>query len=72
MIMTIEKVQKEVETFRKAWGQDIVTDVRINGDIASYTFMPHNSDGYRQEYLLGTDLERHCGLGQGCFWTDWE
>ena len=68
----LEKVMTEVENLRARFGHSICTDVRVYGNIASYTFQPGTTYGYRQEYNLETGQERHCGLGPGCFWTDWE
>ena len=73
-MMTFEDVKKEVEMYREKYGYDICSDAYIDGDdddVAGYVFMPNDITGYTQEYQLSTGRERHCGLGSGCFWTDW-
>lgn len=71
--MKIEDVRKEVEGLRQTWGAaDICTDVWEENGLAGYIFMPNNEFGYHQEYRLEDGAERHCGLGLGCFWTDWK
>jgi hypothetical protein len=66
-------VIREVEAIRSRYGVDAVTSPSLSSDgVASYTVLPGEDQGYVQEYDLSTGLERHCGLGQGCYWTDWE
>ena len=57
---------------RKTWGKDYVTDVTVDGNIATYTVDPKSECGYIVEVDLRTGKERNCGLGRHCFWTDWE
>jgi len=68
----IEKVLKEVEDLRAKYGHSICTDVKVYEETASYVFQPGTPYGYKQEYDLQTGKERHCGLGPGCFWSDWQ
>lgn len=70
----LEKLQAEVAAYRMRFGRDICTDVVVDKDmtIARYTFQPGELAGYVTEQDLVTGKRRHCGLGHGCFWTDWE
>ena len=72
--MTFDDVKREVASLRRYYGSDCVTDATLSedGTVASYTVQPGTPLGYRQQYNLVTGQERHCGLGRGCFWTDWE
>ena len=71
--MTFDDVINEVKGFRESYGDDICTDPVLNGyNIARYTFQAGDSCGYVQEYDLDNGRERHCGLGNGSFWTEWE
>ncbi len=66
----LSKVQAEVEAIDPMGGN--VTDVTVANQVASYTVDPGSDTGYVQEVLLPTMERRNCGLGRGCFWTDWQ
>lgn len=72
--MTFEEVKGIVENFRKEYGHDVCTDAWLSEDgiYAGYTFQPDDVAGYMVEIYLPSGESRHCGLGDGCFWTDWE
>ena len=66
----LQKVVAEVESIRSMGGN--VTNVSVAKQIASYTVDPGCDTGYMQEVFLPTMERRNCGLGRGCFWTDWQ
>lgn len=71
--MTFEAVKAEVEGLRKCFGRDVCTDAWEDGDFAYYVMMPGDEvGGYKKQFALKTGEYRHCGLGQGCFWSEWE
>ena len=70
--MTKEYVINEVARLRNEFGTSICTDPEFINGLARYTFQPGEVCGYIQEYDLEEGKERHCGLGPGCFWTEWE
>lgn len=71
-IVTLDKIVKAVAGYRNQYGHGICSDVWTYGGYAGYTFMPGDVTGYKIEYDLETGKERHCGLGPGCCWTEWE
>ncbi len=59
----IEKVQTDIETLPD--GSIFIGGyVEINGE-PQYEFEQH-------ETKTGIILQRTCGFGQGCFWTEWQ
>lgn len=67
----IRKITKMINKLRNIYGQDICTDPIIDGDIIRYVFMPDDITGYKVEINYENMTTRHCGLGRGCFWTEW-
>lgn len=66
----LDNLRDEVQSLRAQYGHDICTDIVVDEDTASYTFMPNDPTGYTMEVYLPTGERRHCGLGAGCFWVD--
>ena len=66
----LDIVKAEVDHIRSLGGN--VTDVRVANQVASYTVDPGDDLGYVQQVDLVTMERRNCGLGRGCFWTDWQ
>jgi len=70
--MLLEALRNEIDNLRARFGHAICTDLKVSGDIASYVFDPlDRAGGYTVEIDLISGLRRNCGLGPGCFWTDW-
>lgn len=67
--MKLKQVQNEAERLRELGCE--VSDVTLHGSIASYTVDSRIDGGYTMEVNLCTEERRNCGLGEGCFWTDW-
>ena len=70
--MTIKDIEKDINTLREKYGNDICTDVMVCSNIATYRVMPSDITGYTVEVDLDTGKSRHKGNGVGCFWTEWE
>ena len=67
--MKFNQVNEEAERLRELGCE--VSDVTLSGSIASYTVDSMIDGGYIMEVNLYTGERRNCGLGEGCFWTDW-
>ena len=65
----LSKIKKEIESIRSMGAA--VTDLQVDGATASYTVSPGTDTGYIQEINIETGERRNCGLGRGCFWTEW-
>jgi hypothetical protein len=66
----LSKIKKEIEDIRSMGAT--VSDLQIDGVIASYVVSPGTDTGYIQEINIVTGECRNCGLGRGCFWTEWK
>lgn len=65
----LDLVKAEVAAIRKAGYP--VSDVTVQNQIATYMVEPGRDTGYIQEVHLPSGERRNCGLGSGCFFTDW-
>ena len=50
----------------------IATRFEKSGDSIFYSIDPEYTTGYKVEVSLIDGSTRHCGFGNGCFWTDLE
>lgn len=73
MKKAINKVNSEIAFLRNKWGEEICTDAVIEDDgNITYIVQPDDITGYVVEIDPIEMQWRRCGLGKGCFWTDWE
>lgn len=49
----------------------LATNFRKDGDYIFYDVRPGDITGYTKEVSLIDGSTRHCGFGEGRFWTDW-
>jgi hypothetical protein len=52
-------------------------DFELDGDILTYAYGPEDHEAHKTEVTiyqvnLVTGEERHCGICDGCFFTEWE
>ena len=60
-------MKKEVSIRELGWNGDIVATLNQFGN---YEWTDEENET-RWEYDPETGESRHCGTGEGCFWTEW-
>lgn len=61
-------MKKEINIKELGWNGDIIATLNRFGN---YEWFDEENETYL-EYDPVEDKTRHCGTGEGCFWTEWE
>lgn len=65
------RVEAYINSLRDAHGDAIVTDPIYAGDMATFILQPDDPVQGTIFQVRADGTVRNCGLGEGCFWTEW-